>query len=421
MPLSFISSTVIERTKILSKFVSVQLAVKLLGLASGILLVRTLDKQEYAYFTIANTMQGTMNILADMGIGSGLSVIGGKVWQDRYRFGQLINTALKLKRYIAVIAIVAIAPILLWLLIGKGTSIIYAILISIVVLVELQFMLSNGVLTVVPRLHSQLKQIQTLDIIFVASRLGILWVAYLTFLNAAIAVFASSIASGLQYFFLRFWIRDSIDIEAPVHPEDSVVLLKIIKSQAPYFVFYCIQGQITIWLISVFGNTQNIAEVGALGRLGVLFSIIGAVMNSIILPAFARCQSIIQLRDRYWQIIGGFCLLATIIVVFTAIFPKEIIWILGKQYTHLSQEVILVVISAMTSTLAATMWSINTSKAWVQDSWLIVVSTVITQIFLLLILDVHTVKGVITFGWFSTFPTILVNGYMSYQGLQRGL
>lgn len=65
--------------KTLSKFVSVQLVIQTLGFVCGILIVRTLDQQQYAYFTIANTMQGTMNMLSDSGISIGLTAIGGKV------------------------------------------------------------------------------------------------------------------------------------------------------------------------------------------------------------------------------------------------------------------------------------------------------------------------------------------------------
>src|SRR5688572_8409801 len=82
--------------KTLSKFTSTQLLVQAVGVAAGILLVRTLDQREYAYFTIVFAILATMNILADSGISIGLSSIGGRVWQDRYRFGQLINTALRL-------------------------------------------------------------------------------------------------------------------------------------------------------------------------------------------------------------------------------------------------------------------------------------------------------------------------------------
>src|SRR5687768_9316734 len=99
------SRLMVARARMLTKFVSVQVAVQLLGAASGILLVWALSQQEYAYFTIANSMLATISILADSGVSIGLTSIGGRVWQDRFRFGELINTALKLRRYLALIAV----------------------------------------------------------------------------------------------------------------------------------------------------------------------------------------------------------------------------------------------------------------------------------------------------------------------------
>src|SRR2546427_8587715 len=84
--------------RIVGNFALVQAGVQTIGFLSGILLIRCLVQREYAYFTIANTMQATISVLADIGISIGLVSIGGRVWQDRYRFGQLINTALQLRR-----------------------------------------------------------------------------------------------------------------------------------------------------------------------------------------------------------------------------------------------------------------------------------------------------------------------------------
>src|SRR5438477_1228719 len=61
----------IRSGRIVGSFVTVQVIVQVIGFLSGILLVRTLDQREYAYFTIANTMQGTLNLLADIGISVG--------------------------------------------------------------------------------------------------------------------------------------------------------------------------------------------------------------------------------------------------------------------------------------------------------------------------------------------------------------
>ncbi len=100
----------LQRARIVGNFASVQALVQLAGFASGILLVRQLDPHELAFFTIANTMQGTINVLADMGISIGLMSIGGRVWQDRFRFGQLITTANGVRLRLGGAAIVISTP-----------------------------------------------------------------------------------------------------------------------------------------------------------------------------------------------------------------------------------------------------------------------------------------------------------------------
>src|ERR1051325_4044588 len=157
------SSMIVSRAKMLGKFVSVQVVVQVLGFASGLLLVRSLAQKEYAYFTLANSMLGTMGILADSGVGIGLTSIGGKVWQDRQRFGQLINTALRLRRSLALIAASVVAPVLMGLLTNNGASRWYAATLTLAVLLALNYQLLAGVLDIVPRLHSQVGRLQRLD------------------------------------------------------------------------------------------------------------------------------------------------------------------------------------------------------------------------------------------------------------------
>src|SRR5467141_2084305 len=149
-----------QRAKIVGNFAIVQAIVQIIGFLSGILLVRTLEQREYAYFTIANTMQGTINLLADIGISVGLVSIGGRVWQDRHRFGQLINTALGLRKKLGAIAILAVTPILFAMLAKNGASLSYTALLVALVLVSVLVELSIGVFGVVPRLRSDITVIQ---------------------------------------------------------------------------------------------------------------------------------------------------------------------------------------------------------------------------------------------------------------------
>jgi hypothetical protein len=402
--------------KLLSKFVSVQLIVQALGFASGVLIIRTLSKEEYAYFTIANSLQATMNLLADSGVSTGLISIGGKVWQDSYRFGQLINTAIQLRIYFLAISVMIVTPVLLWMLLTNGSSLFNAILIIIAILIELYFYLINAVLGIVLRLHSDIKKIQYLDLLFSTSRLTLLGIAYFGFLNAAIAAFISTLSTFFQTLFLKKNTTNEIDTNAPISIEDRKVILTITRSLLPSTIYYCIQGQLSIFLISVFGNTTNIAEIGALGRLSVVFTLLNSVMTQIFIPSFARCPPRLLLR-RYIQIVGGYSIIGLIIVALVILFPKQILWIIGKNYAHLQHELLLMIASTLASAVVGLMWSLNSARAWIKYSWLYVPATLIMQIFLLVQLDLSTVSGVIYFGLLSVLPFLLINLSLTYMGI----
>ena len=407
-------------SSLLGKFVGVQAIVQVIGLCSGILLVRNLNKADYAFFTLANAMQATMTLLADVGISSGLSAIGGKVWNDRFQFGQLIRTALRIRHILVVAAIGLIGPLLLWMLLRNGCPFGYAAMISLAVLGGAAVQVGNGVLAVVPRLHLQIGRIQKLDLACAAFRLGILLLAYCLFLNAAIAVAAATVTFFAQNLILKRWARRMTDLNAPVSAEYRASLVSIIKTQAPNDIYYCIQGQITVWLITFFGNTRNIAEIGALGRLAVLFSIANSILASIVLPRFARCQLPQILRVRYWQIIGVYCAFGAFLTLIAALFPDQLLWILGRQYSHLRTEVLLIVVSTVFNGVVGAMWSLNLSKAWIPSAWLNISLVLALQVILLPFVDVSTVKGVISFNILSILPSVVLYAYVAHKGFSSG-
>ncbi len=405
--------------KIIGKFVSVQIFVQALSLASGIFLVRTLEQQQYAYFTIANTMQATMNLLADTGIRMSLSAKGGQVWQDRYRFGQLINTAMKLRYSLAAISITVVTPILIWMLLRNGASVAYTVLITIVVLLGLSSQLTTGVLMVVPHLHSQISRVRNLDLLSAIFRLILLGIGYLTFWNAGIAIASVSVVAFFQRAILGSWVSEKIDTDAPVNEEDRKFIIGTITNVLPNSIFFCIQGQLSIFLISIFGSTENIAEIGALGRLAVVFTILNSVMNAIVLPSFSRCQSFATLRKRYFHILSLFLLFGLLLIVISVVFPRELLWILGGKYSHLTNELTLMMILTVTNYLVGLMSSLNFSKAWVQQVWIEIPLRIALQVFLLIWLDISTIQGVILLGLFSNIAPFIVNAMLTYRGLMN--
>lgn len=410
----------LQRARIVGNFAFVQAVVQVVGFLSGILLIRYLDQREYAYFTIANTMQGTLNVLADIGISIGVVSIGGRVWQNPNRFGQLVNTALSLRRKLGAVAILIVTPVLYFMLVKNGAPVSYTLLLIGAVLAGLAVQLSLGVLSVVPRLRSDIGKIQTIDLTGALARFLILLALMYLFLNGAVALAVGSAILLLQYWMLRKYVAGVIDLKAPENPEDREAMRGFIRSQAANAVFFCLQGQITIFLISIFGRqVSSIAEVGALGRLAMIFAVLSNLLSNVFTPAFARCQSLRKLGWQYMIIVGGVACFSLAIIAAAAFFPRQFLFVLGGKYAHLERELLLMVAGAVITVMASTLWSLNTAKAWVGGSWLYIPLTLATQLALIPYIDFSTVIGVLTFNLISTIPSLLLNLVLSYRGFRN--
>jgi O-antigen/teichoic acid export membrane protein len=409
----------LDRARVVGNFAAVQALVQVIGFFSGILLVRSLSQREYAYFTIANTMQGTINLLADIGISVGLISIGGRVWQDRYRFGELVNTALGVRKKLGTLAIILITPVMYFMLVRNGSSSLYAGALIVVVLGGLIVQLSLGVLSVVPRLRSDLNRIQIIDLTGAVTRLLLLGVLFFLFLNAGIAVLVATAVILLQYLMLRSYVARVVDFSAPENPEDRSEIMRLTKHLAANAIFYCVQGQITVFLIGLFAHRANsVAEVGALGRLAMIFTVVSNLLTNVFVPAFARCNSGRKLKWLFFVIVGGVSLFSAVILAGAAFFPDQFLYVLGHKYAHLHRELILMVAAAVLNAVAGTLWALNASKAWVAGSWLYIPLTLTTQVALIPFTDFSSVSGVLTFNLFSVVPSLFLNVILSYRGFR---
>jgi O-antigen/teichoic acid export membrane protein len=406
-------------TRILTRFLSLEALVQGLAFSCGILLVRALPKAEYALFTVANTMQATMNLMADNGIGSGITAIGGRVWQDKFRFGQLIATAMRLRRVFAVISVTLVTPILFWLLLHNGASVPYGSLITAFVILGFYFQLTVGVLIPVPRLHLEVNRIQTLYVWSTTLRLALLIIAYRIPLNTAMALLAAGISLGLQEIILRRWVPDMADLKAPPNASDRHEILTIVRAQAPNSIYYCVQSQLNVWLISVFGSATAVADVGALGRLAVIFAMLASVMGNVIYPRFARVQEPGLLWKRYWQILGGHAVLALILLALAGFFPDVLLWVLGPKYANLKHELLLMVLSAVLFSILACMWQLNVARGWIVSPWLMIPIGIVLQVILIILLDVSQVRGVLLLNIYVTIPGFFLNFLRTRQGIRQ--
>ncbi|HEY2713370.1 MAG TPA: hypothetical protein VGI60_12710 [Chthoniobacterales bacterium] len=317
------------------------------------------------------------------------------------------------------ISILGVTPILYFMLSRNGASLFYTIILVGAVLAGLFAQLSVGVLEVIPRLRADVRQIQVIDFSTSTARLVVLLSLGFVFLNAGVAVSAGAGALLFQYLLLRHYAANVIDLQAKENPEDRKAIMSLIRKQAPNAIFFCLQGQITIFLISFFARRPGaIAEVGALGRLGMIFTVLGSLMANIFAPAFARSREPRRLIWLYLAIVGAVSSLSLVIFAAAAFLPNEFLFVLGPKYSHLQHELLLMVGGAVLFLIASTMWSLNAARAWIGGSWLCIPMTIATQLALIPFTDFSSVSGVLTFNLICVAPSLLLNIGLSWFGFR---
>jgi O-antigen/teichoic acid export membrane protein len=385
-------------TKLIAVTVSAQAIIQLLGLFSGILIVRILPTTEYAFYTLANTMLGMMTVLADAGISSGVMAQGGKVWQDRTKLGVVVATGLKLRRKFGVFSLLFSMPVLLYMLMNHGANLTTSILIIVAIIPSFFAALSDNLLETSSKLHQGLKKLQANQLAAAVGRFIMITGSLLVFPLTYVAV----LGNGIPRIWANIRLRKiSAQYADPLQKSDPVVekeILAVVKRSLPGAIYYCVSGQITIWLISIFGSTQAVAHVGALSRLSTLLTIFVTLFNILVIPRFARlAENKKLLISRFFQIQASLFLIGFLIVGLVVTFPSQVLYVLGKDYAGLNAEVILISISSCLSMLLGVTYSLQVSRGWILRPLVNITINILFQLGLIFTMDLSKTTNVLMF------------------------
>jgi O-antigen/teichoic acid export membrane protein len=410
----------INWARLLAGYSAVQAMTQALGLLAGILIIRALPKDDYAFFTIINTIGPVMGMLSDVGVNGGLTAIGGKHWQDDQRMGSLVRTAMTLRRQLVVWSCLLIIPVLVWMLWRNHAPLAVIAWLVPLTVVGVLFQLNISVLGVVMSLRQQISRMQQMALVGVLPRLALIAAfAGLGWLNAPLTVACGTVTLAIQFWLLERWVKPQINVQAPVNPEFRQGILAIVKKQAPFTVFYCLHGQINIWLISIFGGAQNVAEVGALARIGMIFSVLMSTISAVVVPRFARCQDLGLLRRRYGQILFCFVSMVFFAVFLSWIFPEPLIWLLGSQYKNATPILWLAVLGVGAFSIDGLAGSLNYSKGWIAPAAVLIPLNILVQIILWFCFDLSTVTGVLAISAITPIVPIIISLTIAARRLDR--
>lgn len=380
---------------------SAQLFVQLIGLVSGIAIIRLLPAQEYAFYTLANAMLSMMSVLSDGGISHGVMAQGGQVWDQKEKLGVVLFSGMKLRRKYALITLIVILPILAYLLIHQNASILVTLLIIISIIPAYYASLSDSLLEIIPKLHQDIKPLQQNQLGVGVSRL-ILSVVFLFFFPwAFIAVIAAGIPRIVGNVKLRKIANKFMTNAKASDPRVDTEIMAVVKRSLPGVIYYCLSGQITILILSIFGNSGSLAASGAISRLGMALNVLTVMMGTLVVPRFARLMADRSLLlNRFLQIFVCIALIACLVQVFVFVFSSQLLYVLGPEYFNLEKELFVYFLGCNITFLISSCFGLYASRGWIIRPAFSITYNILFLIAGVLLFNVSTLIGVL---WFTLF------------------
>lgn len=377
----------------LGGFASAQLVVQIIGFASGITLVHCLDQTQYGYYTLAISMVGLANVMLDLGLSTAVLAQGGPLHGNPQRLGGLLDDAFRIKGRMLMLGSLLLIPAFAAMFFKQGVEWHQVIALSSLVAGCTFFNVHNAVALSMVRLRGDLSMQQRLDVGVNLGKLLLVLAAARVFLDASMAMLLNVAATAAMFWLLRRYLTVHFKHGGGARDAHTAALWGFIRRQAPNSIYYCLIGQISIWLVGLLGNAERVAEVGALGRLAALFTVIGAVVGALVQPYFARANSSRELIDGFIAVNAFFLVLTLSLVVVGLLFPQALLWVLGHRYADLTDAVVWMVLSSSLSAWSGTLYAVGAARGWVVSSLWMVSTGILTLAMSACTLDVSTVIG----------------------------
>ena len=244
-----------------------------------------------------------------------------------------------------------------------------------------------------------------------ASWLDATWTLLLTLATAAVYATALQRFVGLH--------ATAPERSVPALGQHRGELLVSVWRQAPNSLYFVISSQAAVGLIALFGQTENVAEVGALGRLSALFTLTGAVTAALVLPYFAKRQQVREVKRGLRAVNLFFTSLLAALLALAVWTPGTLLWILGGGYQNLHAELPWLLASGTMGAWGGALYSIGCSRGWVLPAVWSAPIGLLAMSGVALSVDLSSVQGVLMVHAAATAVQVILGvGYLRHQTLR---
>lgn len=405
------------------QFVTKQGSAMVGNLIYGLLCVRLLPVSDYAKFAVLFGYMGSVTVLLDTGITGTLAPLVG---EQIYNLELIANYVASIRRIIGWIYL-GLLPVtvgIFILLVQKqhwGSAVIAQMIVVLMITAWFARVSSTyGAVVLLRRDREMYYRIQLLGSFGSLALLALSWAFH--FLNLYVCILLNM--AQIIFIAAGYYRRARHLLKVKGHPSrfQERAILRLALPNVPGMVFYAIQGQITIMLITVFGhNSTSVADIGALNRLGQILVFFSQMNPILVEPYFAKLPAS-RVKRTYFVAIAIVSVFATAFCALAFLFPEPFLWILGPNYRQLRFEAGLVVLGSSIRFISGFMWTIHSSRRFVYwwNSVANIALTILVQAAFLWKFELSQVSNVLMFNIASGIVGLVIAASCGFWGFWRG-
>lgn len=364
----------------------------------GFLCVRLLPIDEYAKYAVVFAFLGSFSLLTDIGFSNALLPLIGERIDDQRLIADYIASLRQLAHWLYLLMAPA-AAVVFPLIVRKqhwGASVLAA-MVAILLVAAWCSRISGayGAVLIVRRDRKSWYRAQMISSIGGVILLGLAWGTHVLNSFCAIGINLAGMAFIASTYYLR--ARKLLGVPGVPSREKRRAIVHFTAPNLPNAIFYALQGQISLFLITYFGRSTAVASVGALSRLGQVFVLFSQMTPILIEPYLAKLPRN-RLKRNYLGLLAVEVGLCGTITGLARLFPGLFLWILGHKYSSLHYEVFLMMAVSSISFLYGILWVMHNACRFVYwwNSASVIILTLVVQIAFIWKADVSTIRGVLT-------------------------
>jgi O-antigen/teichoic acid export membrane protein len=374
------------------------------GGIAGLLIVNVLPKDQYAAYTFLVACITLILGVTDLGLAHCcLPVVGQRTNEVPWVVGACQQVFRK--RWLLLgLGLAIVAPY--WFITsrehgwGGGGYLLASALMIVIVLLSLREHYAGTVLLI-------LGHISTLNRIGFASHfvriafVGAVLLLPMTSWSVAGIVAAGAAASLVSVALYRSEFRSREIANTRLEGDDArrvdARVIQIAKPLVLPAIFYQVQGVITVFLVSMFGTSSMVAEVGAFGRLAMVLIVVDRVTNVLLFPVFARAPDGERLRKMLLQGHLVYLFMMALVLLTSIYLPQYWILLLGEKYRSMEPLVWMVFLASILQNASGFAFRTMTVRGATAGQTYSIPVTLATQVAYLATFGVSDLRSVLGF------------------------